>query len=308
MANLPGWRDIPKYPVVISVALVATGLTIAWWSGTSMSGLFENAEIRRGQFWRLVTSALLHLDILHLVFNLYWLWVLGTVVERVYGDWKTALLLLLFAIGSGSWEYALADGGIGLSGVGYGLFGMLFVLSKHDERFKGVLDKRTETLFIVWFFACILLTATHVMNVGNFAHGEGLVLGLVVGYTIVHPERRGLLVTVGGLLVFLGFCGSTVARPYVNFSKNGGYEEARWGYEALMNDKKNPETNHEAVMWLEDAVKYQPKVPLFWFNLGIAYQREHDYDAASSAYRRAYELDPSNADYAKAAGKEVPEK
>src|SRR5579871_6289689 len=199
MANLPGWRDIPKYPVVISVALVATGLTIAWWSGTSMSGLFENAEIRRGQFWRLVTSALLHLDILHLVFNLYWLWVLGTVVERVYGDWKTALLLLLFAIGSGSWEYALADGGIGLSGVGYGLFGMLFVLSKHDERFKGVLDKRTETLFIVWFFACILLTATHVMNVGNFAHGEGLVLGLVVGYTIVHPERRGLLVTAGGL-------------------------------------------------------------------------------------------------------------
>ena len=39
----------------------------------------------KGQPWRLVTSALPHVDLLHLAFNLYWLWAFGTTVEGVFG-------------------------------------------------------------------------------------------------------------------------------------------------------------------------------------------------------------------------------
>jgi len=31
--------------------------------------------------------------------------------------------------------------------------------------------------------------------------------------------------------------------------------------------------NDEAVRWLSDAVIYQPKLSVYWFDLGIAYQR-----------------------------------
>src|SRR5216683_2448506 len=148
MATTAKWIEIPKYPVVVGVGVLAVAVTIAWWAKIDISPLFENAEIRRGQLWRLVTSILPHIDILHLTFNLYWLWVLGTVVERVYGHLRTALVLLLFAVGSSSWDFAFAQGGVGLSGVGYGLFGLLYVLSQHDERFKDSLDKRTVKLFI----------------------------------------------------------------------------------------------------------------------------------------------------------------
>src|SRR5262249_49771910 len=128
MPNVPTWKEFPRYPVVSGVAQLAVGVTIAWWSGINISPLFENAEIRRGQIWRFVTSILPHLGILHLAFNLYWLWVLGTTVERVYGHFRTALLILLLALGSGSFDFAFSQGGVGLSGVGYGLFGLLYVV------------------------------------------------------------------------------------------------------------------------------------------------------------------------------------
>jgi len=152
MPSVPGWKEIPKYPVVAGFAILAVAVTVAWWTGTNISFLFENAEIRRGQLWRLVTSVLPHLDILHLTFNLYWLWVLGTTIERVFGHFKTVLLFLLLAIGSSSLDFAFAQGGVGLSGVGYGLFGLLYVLSQRDERFTESLDKRTVNLFVAWFF------------------------------------------------------------------------------------------------------------------------------------------------------------
>jgi membrane associated rhomboid family serine protease len=300
MPRVPGWKEIPKYPVVAGFAILAVAVTVAWWTGTNISFLFENAKIRRGQLWRLVTSVLPHLDILHLTFNLYWLWVLGTTIERVFGHFKTVLLFLLLAMGSSSLDFAFAQGGVGLSGVGYGLFGLLYVLSQRDERFTESLDKRTVNLFVAWFFVCLLATLTHVFSVANTAHAAGVVLGLLLGYAIVLPGRRALFAGGVGALVLFGLCGATLIRPLINFSGKGGYEEAKWGYDALLANR-----NQEAVRWLRDAVKYQPKVSSSWFNLGIAYQRLQDQQAAFSAYQRAYELEPTNPKYAEAAGKKT---
>ena len=110
--NVPRWKEIPNYPVISAISVLLIGVTVAWWTGANISPLFENAEIRRGQLWRLATSVLPHLDILHLTFNLYWLWVLGTTVERLCGHFRTMLLVLLFAISSGSLDYALEQGGV----------------------------------------------------------------------------------------------------------------------------------------------------------------------------------------------------
>src|SRR5689334_4818044 len=65
----PIWTEIPKYPVIAGVATLAVGITIAWWAKVDISPLFDTAEIRRGQLWRLFTAIFPHLDILHLVFK-----------------------------------------------------------------------------------------------------------------------------------------------------------------------------------------------------------------------------------------------
>ena len=131
-----------------------------------------------------VTSVFPHGDVLHLFFNAYWTWAFGTLVEPVFGHTKTAAIFVLFAVVSGGFEYATFYGGIGLSGVGYGLFAMLWVLGRRDRRFAGAVDKQTAGLFVVWFLACIVMTAQNIMPVGNVAHGVGALIGAALGEAI----------------------------------------------------------------------------------------------------------------------------
>src|SRR5215471_11720924 len=119
------WMDFPKYPVVTGTMLLACAATIAWWSHFDLTVLTVGPDVQRGQLWRLFTGIFLHVDILHLLFNLYWLWMFGTLLERTFGHARTAFIVILLAIGSSAFEFALDRGGVGLSGVGYGLFGMV---------------------------------------------------------------------------------------------------------------------------------------------------------------------------------------
>ncbi len=242
-----------------------------------------------------MTSIFPHLDILHLAFNLYWLWILGTPVERIYGHAKTFLLFLLLAVGSNSLDFAFDRGGVGLSGVGYGLFGLLCVVSDRDERFRRTIDQRTVKLFIGWFVICIITTITHTFVVANVAHGAGAVLGALIGFAITLPSRRLPIAATIAAIVLFGLWGATLGRPTINLSGKIGFEEGRWGYDALLANK-----NQEAARWLRDAVKLQPKESSYWFDLGIAYHRMGNMPAAMAAYQRAHELDPNNQTYSHA--------
>jgi membrane associated rhomboid family serine protease len=207
MLRPPKWTEFPKYPVIAAVAISAIAVTIAWWAKADISALFENAEIRRGQLWRLITSIFSHLDVLHLAFNIYWFWAFGTIVEKVYGHIRTVLLLVLFAVGPNSLDFAFAQGGVGLSGVGYGLFGLLWVLSRRDDHFRDAVDQRTVVLFIGWFVFCVATTLTHTWVVANVAHGVGALLGILVGLAITQPARRMLFAASAAGVVFFGLWG-----------------------------------------------------------------------------------------------------
>lgn len=296
MRQSPKWSQFYRYPIIAGVSALAVGSSLAWWSKVDVSPMFETAMIRRGELWRLLTSVLLHQNVLHLVFNLYWYWIFGTFIEDIFGHVKTAALIFLLAVGSGSIEFAMADGGVGLSGVGYGLFAMLWVLSKKDERFRDAMDAKIVQLFVGWFLLCVLATLAKWYPVANIAHAAGAVIGALVAVAIVVPGRRALAsAAIAGLLLF-GLWGSTLGRPKVNLSARGGYEEGKWGYDALMANQ-----NQDAVHWLRDATIYQPKLAVYWFDLGIAYQKVGDLNDARTAYDKAHTLEPANAKYSESA-------
>ena len=292
MRVAPKLTEIPRYPVVAGTALLAIGVTVAWWTKVDISPLFENAMIRRGELWRLVTSIFPHNGILHLAFNIYWLWVFGTLVEEQFGHLKTAALILLLAVGPNALEFGFSAGGIGLSGVGYGLFGLLWILSQRDERFRDAIDRRTIEIFVAWFFFCIFTTLTGLMPVANIAHGVGAVLGILTGFAIAQPDRRATFAVGIAIILLFGLWTSTLGRPVVNQSATAGYDEAEWGYNALVANQ-----NQEAAKWFRDAVAYQPKIPGYWYNLGIAYQNLDNGPAAAAAYRRAASQGDAKAAY-----------
>jgi GlpG protein len=294
MRRPPPLADLFKYPVTAGVGFVAVVVTVAWYSGEDISPLVMNFRVWHGEFWRLLTSALPHVNILHLVFNLYWFWVFGSAIETAFGLVRTAAIFLFFAAGSAAAEYAVFEGGVGLSGVVYGLFGLLWVLSHRDDRFRDAIDALTVGLFVAWLFLCIALTYSGAWTVGNVAHGIGAAQGILLGFALAAERHKQLAIASLVGLVSAVLTAATVGRPFVNFSKHAGEELAYAGYLDL-------EAGHteSAVALLERAVRLDDRQARSWFNLGIAYQRMGRERDATEAFRHAANLEPGSGVYRK---------
>jgi membrane associated rhomboid family serine protease len=283
--SAPSLTLFPRFPATGGTILLAIGVTFAWWGNVDISPLFADAEIRHGEWWRLLTSTLPHAGFLHLAFNVYWIWVFGTLVEEAYGHLRTLAIFMLLAAGSSAAEFAFLQGGVGLSGVGYGLFGLLWALGRRGGRFWGAVDRSTVNLFVIWFFVCIILTVTGAMPVANIAHGSGALLGVLLGETVRNsrqPHRRAAMGALLTAVFALCLLGATAARPLVNLSRDGGLQEAFLGYEALVAGR-----NEEAARWLREATRYRSCEADWWYNLGIACERLGQTDEATDAFHRA---------------------
>jgi GlpG protein len=154
-------------------------------------------QVWDGEVWRLATSSLIHGGVLHLLFNGYWLWRFGPPIEAWMGRLLYVPFVALLASTSAAAEM-LADpsSSIGLSGVVYGMFGLLFALRKQKDFAAALMDPSTVQLMIGWFFLCILLTASDLMPIANFAHAGGAALGYVFGRGWLQRSRIPLTAAV----------------------------------------------------------------------------------------------------------------
>jgi membrane associated rhomboid family serine protease len=160
-------------------------------------------DIYSGAYWALITSVFIHVDLWHLVFNLYWLYHLGRRLEQVIGSWRWLGFLVGAAITSSGMELAASgDTGIGASGVGYALFGFMWVTRKRVPMFAEVLDQRTVIIFLIWLVVCVVLTESNVWSVGNAAHFAGLLYGIALAAWLLFKPRR-LLIAIGIVVLVL---------------------------------------------------------------------------------------------------------
>ncbi len=137
-------------------------------------------EIRHGQLWRLVTPMLLHQSFFHLLFNMYWLFLLGGMIEDRYGSlWLAWFVVLTAAISNLAQYFWHGPNFAGFSGVNYALFGYVWIKSKYDLASGFFLDPRDVFLMLVWFVVCF---TGWVGPIANGAHAGGLVAGVVLGY------------------------------------------------------------------------------------------------------------------------------
>ncbi len=157
-----------------------------------------------GDYWTLFASMFVHVDILHLLFNVYWLYVLGGYLEEHYGRRYFTWLALIAGFCGSSLELTLAGStGVGLSGVVYAIFGVLWGAKLFAGRDVAVLPSKTIRLFLYWFVGCIALTATGLVSVGNVAHGAGLLIGLSASFA----EFRSKALARWIVPTLVAFCG-----------------------------------------------------------------------------------------------------
>ncbi len=134
-------------------------------------------------WWGLLTSVFLHLEPIHLLLNVYWFWVLGSPIEKVFGTGKWLLFLIAAAAVSSAAQLAHTDStGIGASGVGYALFGLVWFGRKRYSGLDGVLNRKLIFAFLVWLLIC-----SFDPEIGNAAHLAGLFFGTAAGAAVIYP-------------------------------------------------------------------------------------------------------------------------
>ena len=143
----------------------------------------DNAMIMRGQIWRLITPMFLHGSILHLGFNMYALYAIGTTIERFYGRWRYLALFLIggFAGNVMSFIFTL-NPSLGSSTSIFGLLGAEGVLFYHNREVFGAIAPRALTQVIVIGVINLIIGMTPNSGIDNWGHIGGLIGGTLFAW------------------------------------------------------------------------------------------------------------------------------
>ncbi len=125
--------------------------------------------------WQIFTSIFLHLDILHIMFNGFFLFVLGTQLERLAGGDKLLQVYILSGLGGNVFSFLLNPYTIvaGASGAIFGIFGYLTM-------FYGSIGGNIKNMLLYAVF--IFIINSLFPGVDIFGHLGGLIVGLLWGY------------------------------------------------------------------------------------------------------------------------------
>jgi GlpG protein len=141
-----------------------------------------------GELWRLITPIFLHFGIWHILFNCWAISVEGTMIELRRGTLRLSVLVLVSALISNLGQYFYMDRanaeGLhlfgGLSGVGYALFGYLWMKGQYEPESGLILHPNTITTMLLWLVLCM---TGLLAPVANAAHVVGLFVGIAFGIT-----------------------------------------------------------------------------------------------------------------------------
>jgi len=173
------------------------------------------------QWWRLITSMFVHIDLLHLLMNMFSLLIIGPFVEKLYGSAKFVVFWVVTGLAGAIATYltfrpALAHGVLGTflfkgadvpaagaSGALFGLVGVLFVFGikyrrELPEGFKRVFG--TGMLPII--FINLFIGFVGRSFIGNAAHLAGLLSGAALALFIDYrrPGARASIATAWRVL------------------------------------------------------------------------------------------------------------
>ncbi|MFO0728223.1 MAG: rhomboid family intramembrane serine protease [Myxococcota bacterium] len=162
-------------------------------SDLALLSLGANSRIllARGEVWRLLSSAFLHANILHLALNGFGLWTLGAMCERMFGRANYLAIYLLSAIGGALGSAAIEDSVISI-GASTSLFGLVGAMLYAQIRHRDTLPLRYRIPESSWYtlFALNLLLPILFPVIDWVAHVVGAVTGALVAMLLISDADR----------------------------------------------------------------------------------------------------------------------
>ena len=208
----------PKYPIITYILILINIfmyiLPILYSKDQTILGQFciYGDYVRRGEYYRLLTGTFLHANIIHLLCNMYALYILGSQLESFIGKVKFLIIYLFSALTGSLLSLIFLNNGIsiGASGAVFGLAGALIYFGLHYRVYLGSVVK-TNLIPIIVLNLCL---GFMVKGIDNWAHIGGLIGGILcnmalgVKYKSKTSERvNGIIISIiyVTFLIYMGF-------------------------------------------------------------------------------------------------------
>jgi rhomboid protease GluP len=188
-----------------------------------------------GEWWRLLTSAFLHVGVLHLLFNLWVLFEAGRLVERLYGNGYFAFIYAASALtGSLSsilwYEQRIS---VGASGAIFGVYGALIAyLIMRRHTLPPAIIRNLLTIAVL-FIGVSMAYGLSQQGIDNAAHAGGLVGGFLLGIPLSRPLEptlrkrqagKRLLIASAGLLAVTAVPVIYLPKPLYDVKKEFAFQ------------------------------------------------------------------------------------
>ncbi|MGH7441500.1 MAG: rhomboid family intramembrane serine protease [bacterium] len=191
--------------LLYSQSLERTGLSpdVAFNTAMLRMGANEPSLSLHGQWWRLLACAFLHGGWWHIGMNMYALFLVGAILERLAGPGRFLVLYFVTALAAGLVSALAAGSGaysVGASGAIMGVIGALMAPRfRRDPRFPELLAQRlfswlSRPVLLIFVLGLALRWFDVPLLLDNAAHLGGLLSGFAIGYLwpsfLVRPVRR----------------------------------------------------------------------------------------------------------------------
>jgi rhomboid protease GluP len=143
-----------------------------------------------GQWWRLASALFLHFGIVHLALNMWALWDVGRLVERLYGRWRFAFVYFASGVFGNLLSLVMQGNQAisgGASGAIFSLYGALLVYLWRERRRVARHEFRWLFGIAAGFTVVTLLVGQFVPGIDNAAHAGGLVAGAMLARAMSRP-------------------------------------------------------------------------------------------------------------------------
>src|SRR5258708_29371503 len=249
-----------------------------------------------GDYWRLITSCFVHGDFLHIAFNMWCLWSLGRLSERLFGRWQTAAIYLLTGVGGAllSISYHPQVLSVGASGAIFGIGGAILAGLKFGNISISAGERRSIFSSLVFFVGFNLMLGFGNFNLfgsgttDNMAHLGGLFSGLIIGLPLgtslgASPAKTRLFqaVTLGITALLLVAGAKELTRT-------------RGGVSPALRTALGRNDYSTAIKILEQSAAAHPDDPEIQGSPGGAYVRNQEFDKPVPAVDHAPRLGPDS--------------
>lgn len=163
--------------VVVNILIYVLSILFGQYKEIVNSFCVYGPLIRLGEYYRLITGIFLHGNLIHLLFNCYALWIIGSQIESFMGKWKYLIIYLFSGLMGSLFSITFSNyASIGASGAIFGLLGSMLYFGYHYRVYLGnVIRSQIIPLIILNLLFGFMLS-----GVDNFAHIGGLLGGVLI--------------------------------------------------------------------------------------------------------------------------------